>query len=280
MRVRDLMAARALLDVHENESLATAAHRMTWAGCRHLPVTRDGEVVGVLSERDIVAWQAEGRSLDGPGDRVGAAMSSPPVVAVPDEELGEAAARMVAERIDCLPVVIHGRLVGIITSTDLVGHHAAQSFTDRPDGETPVAAVMSPRVLTAYPNDSLLEAADVMVTSHIRHLPVVDEAGRLVGILSERDLRAALGVPADALQHWPLSPARTRKVRELMTSPVFSLRPEQPVSQAITTMVNRAIGALPVVDRENHPIGIVSYLDVLRGLRRSWTSAQKVQDRS
>jgi CBS domain-containing protein len=232
------------------------------------PVTREHEVVGVLSERDILAWRGEGRGLDGPNDRVAAAMTAPPIVTVPDEELGEAAARMIASRIDCLPVVMAERLVGMITSTDLLGRLVAQTFEPASRDDAPAADVMSPRVFTAFPSDALLEAADVMVANHVRHLPVVDEAGHLVGILSERDLRAALGRPAEAVAHWPLMAGRAGKVGDVMTSPVISIHAEQPLSRVITTMVDCGVGALPVVDRENRPIGIVSYLDVLRRARR------------
>lgn len=128
VRVRDLMTTKALFAVGEDDSLAAAAHRMVWLGCRHLPVTREQEVVGVLSDRDLLAWQAKGRTLDGPDDRVRAAMSTPVVVGTPDETAAEASARMIAARIDCLPVVLHGRLVGMLTSTDLIGHLVSRTF--------------------------------------------------------------------------------------------------------------------------------------------------------
>lgn len=130
-KVGDVMTTKVLFEVDQNDSLALAAHRMAWLGCRHLPVMRNHEVVGVLSERDVLRWTAGGRTLDGPDDRVGAAMSTPPIVATIDETLGEAAARMIASRIGCLPVVTHGRLVGMLTSTDLLGHQVSRSFEPR-----------------------------------------------------------------------------------------------------------------------------------------------------
>jgi CBS domain-containing protein len=60
-------------------------------------------------------------------------MVKPPIVAVADEDLGEVAARMISERIGGLPVVLHGRLVGMITSSDLLGHIVAQMYTPAPD---------------------------------------------------------------------------------------------------------------------------------------------------
>lgn len=122
------MTTKPLFEIGENDSLAVAGHRMTWLGSRHLPVTRDHEVIGVLSERDLLAWKSDGRALDGPDDRVGAAMSTPAIVATPDESLAEASARMIASHIGCLPVVQHGRLVGMLTSTDLLGHHVLATF--------------------------------------------------------------------------------------------------------------------------------------------------------
>jgi nitroreductase/CBS domain-containing protein len=150
-KVRDVMTTKVLFEVAENDSLALAAHRMAWLGCRHLPVMRNDEVVGVLSERDVLAWRGGGRSLDGPDDRVSAAMSSPPIVATSDETLGEAAARMIAARIGCVPVVSHGRLVGMLTATDLLGQHVSETFTA--DGIAPGAPKAIPnadRLMTVF----------------------------------------------------------------------------------------------------------------------------------
>lgn len=122
------MTTKVLFAVGEDDSLAAAAHRMVWLGCRHLPVTREQDVVGVLSDRDLLTWQASGRTLDGVDDRVRAAMSAPAIVATPDETAAEASARMIAARIDSLPVVLHGRLVGMLTSTDLLGHLVSRTL--------------------------------------------------------------------------------------------------------------------------------------------------------
>jgi acetoin utilization protein AcuB len=268
LTVRDVMTKRGLIEIHESESLAQAAHRMAWQGCRHLPVTRGHEVVGVISERDLLAWKAEGRSLDGPDDRVRAVMSSPPIVATPDEDIAEAAARMIASRIGCLPVVLHGRLVGMLTSTDVLGHHVARKLERGTDKDALASDLMTPSVLTASPDDLLLEAADVMAWARVRHLPVVDDAGRLVGIVSERDIRTALGVPAQALEHWASATGRDRTVGEIMTASVATVGPDQPLSQVIAEMVNKNVGALPVVDDARRPIGMISYLDILRAVRR------------
>jgi|SRR5579863_10066864 len=130
MKVREVMTTDNVLTIGEEDSLATAAHRMTWTPCRHLPVVKGGEVVGVISERDILAQIASGRRLDGPTDLVRTAMVAPATVASPDDDIGEAAARMLSYRIGCLPVVgDHGRLLGMLTRGDLLGRIVAQMYT-------------------------------------------------------------------------------------------------------------------------------------------------------
>ena len=133
MKVHAVMTTDNLLAVGEDDSLAAAAHKMTWARCRHLPVVRNQEVVGVLSERDILAWIGGGKRLDGPADLVRAAMVAPATVATPDDDLGEVAARMLSHRIGCLPVVVGGKLVGMVTRGDLLGRIVAEMYTPMPD---------------------------------------------------------------------------------------------------------------------------------------------------
>ncbi len=133
MKVREVMTTDNLLTIGEDDSLAVAAHRMTWTPCRHLPVVKDREVVGVISERDILAWIGANRRLDGPSDVVRAAMAAPPSVASPDEDIGEAAARMISYRVGCLPVVSSGKLIGMLTRGDLLGRIVAEMYTPMAD---------------------------------------------------------------------------------------------------------------------------------------------------
>lgn len=129
MKVREVMTDDNLLTIGEDDSLAVAAHKMTWSPCRHLPVVKDREVVGVLSERDVLAWIGDGHRLDGPTDLVRAAMVKPPLLATPEDEIGEAAARMLSHRVGCLPVVTSGKLVGMVTRGDLLGRIVAEMYT-------------------------------------------------------------------------------------------------------------------------------------------------------
>ena len=116
MKVRDLMhspvtTAEACLPAE------AAFVRMNQAGIRHLVVLDEGDVVGVVSDRDLGGER--GRALR-VGQAVGELMHGEPVFAHPDLEVRDAAALLSGCRIGCLPVVEGGALIGIVTRTDLL----------------------------------------------------------------------------------------------------------------------------------------------------------------
>lgn len=129
MRVRDLMT-RDVATIEASESCQEAVGRMVGRRIRHLPVVdRAGALVGILTERDLRHHLFEPRVLKKIGAvsvdsllravRVEDVMSSPVVTAAPDDELEVAAHTMLEDKVGSLPVVEDGRVVGIITETDL-----------------------------------------------------------------------------------------------------------------------------------------------------------------
>jgi CBS domain-containing protein len=106
--------------------------------------------------------------------------------------------------------------------------------------------------------ESLHVAVEVLATLDIRHLPVVDASGDLVGMLSDRDLRA---VPR------PLTGADLdTKVSEVMTSGVVRVDTDADAAEVVDLMLDYKIGAVPVTDEDGSLVGIISYVDVLRSL--------------
>ena len=107
-------------------------------------------------------------------------------------------------------------------------------------------------------------AADLMRAHKIRHLPVVDEAGKLVGIVTDRDIRQILFAPAMRTR---LGISRSLveqvTVEEIMSAPVVTTLPYVDLADAAKVMHERKIGALPVVER-GRVVGILSELDVLK----------------
>ena len=125
--VRDIMPDH-MVTISESDTLSTVEDIMTLGRVRHMPVVHGGKLVGVVSERDLLRASLSNLSGIDDGRRraflhgveIARVMSSPPVVVHPDETV-EAAARVMAEsKIGCLPVLEDGRLLGLITETDVL----------------------------------------------------------------------------------------------------------------------------------------------------------------
>lgn len=264
MKVKELMRTRNLVSVRPDDELTVAAQIMRWASVRHLPVLRDGEVVGVLTERDLLRRRAERRTDDG-GDLVGVFMTRPPEVIGPEEDVAAACAQMVARKIGCLPVVDGGKLVGIITTTDVVGSQISAATVGPRTGGGRVELAMRRDPATVPVYSPLLEAVAIMVDRDVGHVPVVDGEGRVVGILSDRDVRTAIGDPVDAL-HQELTELEEMKVSGVMTTEVLTVREDALLSEVARLFVDARVGAIPVVDADDRLVGLVSYVDVIRAL--------------
>lgn len=122
------------------------------------------------------------------------------------------------------------------------------------------------RSLVTVDHDARLEAAEkLMRTRRIRHLPVLDRARRLVGILTDRDLRRALLDPALHEQSRQRRSTLERvKVRDVMTIGALAVRAEMDVREAARIMHERDIGALPVVADANRVVGMLTATDIMQ----------------
>jgi CBS domain-containing protein len=265
MKVRELMRGE-VITLREDDALSLALQIMGWNGVRHLPVVRDGRVVGMLSDRDVLA-RADVEHAPRVDGTAGEAMSAPVHVAPQHMDAEEAAAIMVRERVDALPVVDAGELVGIVTSTDLLGYVARCDVMPPPSKEPTVATLMIRRIEAVYPDHPLTEAAARMVAHGIRHLPVVDGMMRVVGILSERDVREVTGRSLLELEDAERTAYVQRlRVDDVMTREPRTLLTSAPLSTAVRALVEDRFGALPIVDDQDRLLGILSYVDLLRYL--------------
>jgi acetoin utilization protein AcuB len=123
---------------------------------------------------------------------------------------------------------------------------------------------MTRNPITVTPEDALKDAVSKMERGHFRHLPVVDKEGKLIGMLSDRDIRlirpslAFVDKEDAALQLWSLGVQQTA-----VFDPV-SVKPETTLKEAAELMLRWHVGGLPVADDQNRLVGIVTYTDVLR----------------
>jgi acetoin utilization protein AcuB len=125
--------------------------------------------------------------------------------------------------------------------------------------------LMTSSPATIRPEATIRQAVALLQDLDVRHLPVVDVEGRLVGMLSDRDLRA-LAIPfiSGGESQGTLMTALGSPVSAVMSADVLSVDPEAEVDDIVELMLDSKIGAVPVVDRDRGLVGIVSYVDVLR----------------
>lgn len=138
--------------------------------------------------------------------------------------------------------------------------------------ESKVSEVMTKDPLTVGPDTSLRVAKGLMRDKGIRHLPVVEETGRLLGVLTDRDVRHAAFVPALAeYLTWESRRLKAPRVRDVMTWSVVTTHPDATLAQAGLSMFQRRIGSLPVVDN-GRLVGILTDTDLLRAMGSADTS--------
>lgn len=266
MTVEELMR-RDVITVEADDDLALAQQVMLWNGVRHLPVLRAGQLVGVLSERDVLAARMRSGTL-APAERmpVGGAMTSVVETVTRRTDVAEAAAIMSTGKLGCLPVVDDGIVVGMLAAIDLLASDAQSPVPPSRLSAAEVAEVMTRRLAAVHPDDRLVDAAAMMMHRGARHLPVIDGTRQLIGMLSDRDVRTAIGDPLAALREEGKGAASSTRVSEAMTREPRTLRPDAPLSEAVRILLQDRFGAIPIVDEEDELLGIVSYIDVLRAL--------------
>jgi acetoin utilization protein AcuB len=133
-----------------------------------------------------------------------------------------------------------------------------------------IATFMTTPARTVSPDTLLSEARELMTTGKFRHLPVVDEERRLVGIITDRDLRSAMptGMLTEAEKGAYLQRFAATTVRTIMTEAVANLTAEATLDDALLLFDRTRVGALPVVDGEHKVIGIISVRDLLTAYRQ------------
>lgn len=130
---------------------------------------------------------------------------------------------------------------------------------------------MTSPVRTIPPDSSVADAYDMMMRWSIRRLPVVDDSGQLLGIVSLGDLREARPSPTSSLSIYELNFLLSKlKVNDVMTHNPFTLTADMPIEDAARIMLERKVGGLPVVDETDKLVGIITESDIFRMLVDQW----------
>ena len=259
--------------VFADESLDRARGLMDWFSFRHLPIIENKQLVGVLSDRDLLSATGglplEDRQRAQEADRldppISDFMSRDPVCVEESATVMEAAMQFLDRGIGCLPILDkQGGLVGIVTEKDVLemflDDHDGIGLNPPPQNPT-VRDIMTSQPLRVQASTTIADAARISRSNGVRHLPVCDQ-DRLVGIVSDRDLRRAFGKG--------LSPST--ELSDVMQSNIVGVDPVTTVSRAIHKLVRGRFSALPVLDPISGFVGLLTTADILEHCLTSYPS--------
>jgi acetoin utilization protein AcuB len=123
---------------------------------------------------------------------------------------------------------------------------------------------MSSPVITIHPEVPIHDALKLMHKEKIRRLPVVDKKGRLIGIVSERDLLHASPSSATSLSVWEVNYLISKlMVEKVMTKQVITISEDTPLEEAARIMADNKVGGLPII-RDGRLVGIITETDLFK----------------
>jgi len=192
----------------------------------------------------------------------------PAPVIKPDEDLSKAAKLMMEVDLRSLPVgESKAEIIGVISDIELLKKVAEGNF-----GKRRVSEFMTKDVITLKPNDTVAKALATMRDHAISRIPIVDEMGRLEGLVTLHDLIIRFIKPRFRAQAGEVAgekiPPFSMPLRDVMIRGVITILPNAPVREAIATMVDNDIDGLVVVNEDNKVVGILTVKDLLLPISR------------
>jgi acetoin utilization protein AcuB len=276
--------------------------------------------IGVVSERDVLRLNAPDSGENGKqkkdhralGQLLLQIVTRKPKFVSPQTPVQEVIKVMTCNHIDMVPVLEGADLVGVITTTDLLKlffrledliHKLCPELNkDLPPFETAcqssskakilytwffrtVQEVMTEQVISLEPQEFIARAIEVMQTEEFRHIPIIDEQGKFIGLVSDRDILRNLPY---AGKRPPSAPKRFREhlfaadswttnflipLKNIMVQNVSHISPSCKIREAADILYKKKISCLPVIDKEKNLHGIITVTDIMRALLSAYEPA-------
>ena len=176
-------------------------------------------------------------------------MSSPVYVLNADEPVSHARKLMLRHRISTLLVLNEGKMVGIVTKSDITNRlaQAEPLWRRRPIDQIPIKLLMTESVITIYPEASVSQAAALMLENRVHTIPVVKND--IVGIVTRTDLVRYVAENSEEIK---------TKLPKLMTDGIISVHRHHTINHVIDEMNKNEIERVIVKDDAGNPVGIIS----------------------
>ncbi len=240
------------VSVEEGDFVTRARQLIRDNQLRGLPIKDgQGQVRGIVTDRDMLKIASTRSNVTVSGFSVEA-----PLV-TPETDLVEAAKFLLSANYAILPVVRSSedrRLEGVVSPIDIFKMIDPEKLAEKK-----VKDVMNTETKTCSPQDSVNRVWDAMLDSDFTGMPVVDEKGNPVGMITRFDIlkKGGARISKDTKE--------VMKVEKLMSTPLFSVSPEAILRDAVKTMLDREIGRISVVD-DGKLVGIIDRFDVIKAI--------------
>jgi len=255
MKVRDIMATD-LVTVDKDRNLKDVLALMEGRRITKIPVTEDGELVGIVTDGQIAdkLGRAHNRNVQTTTLHASSVMEKDFIVAHPDEDLKVLLADVGKPGLTMVPVVQGKKLVGVVTKADLL--RLVESTVK-------LESIMTAQLKAVAPEDRLVHARRLLLDNDIARLPVL-EAGRVRGIIAEHEIADAFAKLKFADSHVQRANLPDLQVGPYMKRQVVTARPTQSAKEAAQLMLKSHVGGLPIVGDAGTIEGIVTRTDLIK----------------
>lgn len=276
--VKDWMTINPII-ISPLTNLNEANHLMCVHNARTLPIVDEQNLlIGVITRRDLLRFDS---SLDlniAPNDFFGIndqivnqIMTTNPLSVKPYDSLKFATKTILENKFNALPVLDElNKLVGMLNTPDIFKF--LLHYINELGLSYPINKIMKTNLAVLNPDSSLAEAGEIMFEKKIRSIPILD-GSELVGIITRTDLlRAIPSALTDPARINETSVIETTPIRFVMTSRPITVFIDTLVPETAEIMLTNQIHSLPVLDKRNKLVGIITETDLFRLVDEALTS--------
>ena len=247
--------------ISKDQRLSYALELLDKKGVERLVVVQDGEVTGILTYADIADRLGVSKvvALSIKRLHVSSAMTDTVITVGPDDDVNEVAQLMIERGMSGCPVVDEdGKLVGVITKVQI------SKLVNRFDKIKVSELMTTEDILQVNPVTRLVKARGDMLDAGFSGLPVTD-GGRVLGLITERMVAEAMArFTVEVPDKHRANQVRQIRVVDAMKQQPPMVAPEDSIAEAVTKMLDANLNTLPVVEKGNRLVGMISATDLTR----------------
>jgi CBS domain-containing protein len=271
------IATTDVISIPPSQSIIGAVEQMTKCGFRRLPVTDAGtkKLRGIVTSGDIINFMGggdkyhlvevrhNGNLIAALNENVRTIMTQQPITLGHDASIRDAVDIIIKKKTGGLPIIGHdGALAGIVTERDVLRVLGSQRSTLK------VEDVMTTSLRVTAPDCPIAKVTKDMTSCRFRRLPVVSD-DVLYGIITATDIMRYLGSREvfTRLTTGNIAEVTGLPVRTLINGSLITTTPDRSINEAAREMLNKNIGALPVIE-DSRLIGLITEFDLVRAFAR------------